>query len=530
VKIKGGLGVLVLAIGLCVSQANAQVQSHGIIVDKGCDVNLCIGDAMLCEFAVSYNDDFGDTTELIEAWDMVDTDGDTVGDVRVPEVGNLEIVSAQGNTTCLVGGSLPCNIGPANSTLSGLPGDPLPGVVVFVQNTYVIEADDVSPLRDQATLIYRDLCDDPDTSGCNEVVDTATASAATTFPNCDDGDACTIDACELGICSNEPIICDDGDLCTTDECVDGECVFTPVDCDDGDACTEDSCDPDTGECVNTPIICDDGDACTEDECVDGICVFTTITCDDSDLCTTDECVDGECVFTPIVCDDGDACTTDECVDGECVFTPIDCDDGDACTIDECIDGECVHTPIVCDDGDACTTDECVDGECVFTPIDCDDGDECTLDECVDGECVFTPIDPPPPGCADFAGCTPGFWKQRHHFEYWVGYSPEDLYEDVFGVEAIALDGKTLLEAAGMGGGGEIALGRHAVAALLNSTNPEVEYFYTTDMVIMAVQEAYASGMFNMVKDDLEMQNELGCTVDKSKDGEGSGARGLRGGR
>ncbi|MBW2504022.1 MAG: hypothetical protein JRE16_05570, partial [Deltaproteobacteria bacterium] len=69
------------------------------------------------------------------------------------------------------------------------------------------------------------------------------------------------------------------------------------------------------------------------------------------------------------------------------------------------------------------------------------------------------------------GCTPGYWKQAHHFDSWTGFEPDDSYEAVFGVSATCQDGLTLLEALKKGGGGECALGRHAVAALLNASNP-----------------------------------------------------------
>ena len=115
---------------------------------------------------------------------------------------------------------------------------------------------------------------------------------------------------------------------------------------------------------------------------------------------------------------------------------------------------------------------------------------------------------PPPGGGE--GCTPGYWKQRHHLDSWVGHAPDDAYEAVFGVDA-SFD-KTLQEALGQGGGGEKALGRHAVAALLNAANPDVSYFYTEAEVIAAVQEAYATGDFEGAKDQLEEQNELGCPL------------------
>ncbi len=323
------------------------------------------------------------------------------------------------------------------------------------------------------------------------------------FCQCDDDDPCTEDTCFEGECINRPIECGDDDACTEDACVAGECVNTPIDCGDDDECTSDECV--NGECVNTPIDCDDQDNCTTDECVDGECVNTPIDCDDEDSCTSDECVDGECVNTPIDCDDQDSCTTDECVDGECVNTPIDCDDRDACTRDVCVDGNCRNTPIDCDDQDACTEDECVGGECVNTPIDCDDNDECTDDSCVDGECVNEDNGE----CGGGEGCTPGYWKQRHHECNWVGYDTDDSFDAVFGVTSS--HGLTLRGALRQGGGGENALGRHAVAALLNASG-NVESDYTTAQVIAKVQEAYASGNFGPIKNMLAAANEQGCPL------------------
>jgi len=62
------------------------------------------------------------------------------------------------------------------------------------------------------------------------------------------------------------------------------------------------------------------------------------------------------------------------------------------------------------------------------------------------------------------------------------------------------------------GGGENALGRHAVAALLNATNPNVSYLYTQEQVIAMVQQAYASGTFEAIKDLFVLQNEAGCPL------------------
>ncbi len=109
------------------------------------------------------------------------------------------------------------------------------------------------------------------------------------------------------------------------------------------------------------------------------------------------------------------------------------------------------------------------------------------------------------------GCTPGYWKQEHHFDSWVGYSPSDLFETVFGVD-VSYGNPTLLEALKIGGGGEKALGRHAVAALLNTANSNVSYLYSTADVIALVQLAYSTGDFEEVKDQLAGQNEQGCPL------------------
>lgn len=107
---------------------------------------------------------------------------------------------------------------------------------------------------------------------------------------------------------------------------------------------------------------------------------------------------------------------------------------------------------------------------------------------------------------DGEGCTPGFWK--NHPESWTGFSTGDTLEDVFDVpDDLNLDDKTLLEALEEGGGDVDALLRHAVAALLNSANPDVEFGLTTGQVIEATNEALASGDYESTKDMFEGLNE-----------------------
>jgi cysteine-rich repeat protein len=137
--------------------------------------------------------------------------------------------------------------------------------------------------------------------------------------------------------------------------------------------------------------------------------------------------------------------------------------------------------------------------------ECDDGNNMDGDGC-DAMCMIEEM--------GGEGCTPGYWKQEHHFGNWVGYSPTDVFDDVFGVEA--LGDATLLDALWARGGGLYALARHATAALLNTANSEVDYMYTEAEVIALVQEAVASGEYNWAKDQLAYANEEGCPLGRAE--------------
>jgi hypothetical protein len=100
------------------------------------------------------------------------------------------------------------------------------------------------------------------------------------------------------------------------------------------------------------------------------------------------------------------------------------------------------------------------------------------------------------------GCTPGYWKQEHHFDSWVGYAPTDYYDVVFGIGPHI----TLLAALQYQGGGNYgSFLRHSVAALLNSTS--ISYDLSTAEVIQLVQDTFTSGDFASGKDTLEGFNE-----------------------
>jgi hypothetical protein len=119
------------------------------------------------------------------------------------------------------------------------------------------------------------------------------------------------------------------------------------------------------------------------------------------------------------------------------------------------------------------------------------------------------------------GCTPGYWKQSQHFDSWFGYTPNQTLESVFDVpDGLGYDNTTLLEALNFGGGSGVAGGarillRSAVAALLNSSSPDVDYTMTTGEVIAAVNAALASGsratMLTLAA-ELDTDNNLGCPL------------------
>ena len=76
----------------------------------------------------------------------------------------------------------------------------------------------------------------------------------------------------------------------------------------------------------------------------------------------------------------------------------------------------------------------------------------------------------------------------------------------------AFPGKTLLEVLSTGGGGLDALGRHAVAALLNSAPGAPDYPLTTAQVIAGFNAAFASGNYENQKNIFDRYNNLGCPL------------------
>lgn len=127
-----------------------------------------------------------------------------------------------------------------------------------------------------------------------------------------------------------------------------------------------------------------------------------------------------------------------------------------------------------------------------------------------------PPPPPPPGGE---GCTPGYWK--NHLDSWAatGYSPSQTLASVFSGTG-TLGSKTLLEALSFGGGSSLTakkqiLLRAAVASLLNSAHPDVDFDQTTAEVIATVNAALAltdGNAITAIAGDLDDSNNAGCPL------------------
>jgi len=130
-----------------------------------------------------------------------------------------------------------------------------------VKTTNVPEAERVGGVRDLTSDAV-----DPFTLDCAVVAD------------CDDGNPCTVDACDAatGACSYTNVAdntsCADGNVCNGAEvCLEGVCLIgTPLVCVDGNECTTSTCDSALG-CQFPPVM--DGTPCNGGMgmCVAGVC-------------------------------------------------------------------------------------------------------------------------------------------------------------------------------------------------------------------------------------------------------------------
>lgn len=131
---------------------------------------------------------------------------------------------------------------------------------------------------------------------------------------------------------------------------------------------------------------------------------------------------------------------------------------------------------------------------------------------------LAPPPPPPPPTGD-QGCTPGYWKQPHHFDSWpAGVTPATSFESIFG--NIPGDDLPFLFALDGGGGPGIAgalsiLRRAAAAAYLNAASNGVHYGLSPAQVVAQVYNAATSGHRGTILDlatTLDQLNNKGCPL------------------
>ena len=295
---------------------------------------------------------------------------------------------------------------------------------------------------------------------------------------CDDGNNDDGDGCSAN-CTIEPY-CGDGVVDTGEECDDGNNV-------DGDGCS--------ATCTVEPY-CGDGVVDSNEECDDGNNVdgdgcsancTTEPFCGDGNLDPGEGCDDGNNV-------NGDGCSADCTVEPYCGDGVVDdgeqCDDGNNVDGDGC-SSTCMTEPY-CGDGVVDPGEQCDDGNN-------DDGDGCSATCEIEG---------------GGQGCTPGYWKQEQHFGSWMGYSPDDKFSDVFGSDEFG--DMTLLMVLKQGGGGTKALGRHAVAALLNAASNYVSYDRSEMQVKMMFNRAINEEIVEETKDVFNYFNEQGCPLGRAE--------------
>lgn len=123
-----------------------------------------------------------------------------------------------------------------------------------------------------------------------------------------------------------------------------------------------------------------------------------------------------------------------------------------------------------------------------------------------------------------AGCTPGYWRQEHHFDSWpAGIVPGDEIDDICDGWASACgheftyipDEITLLDALWAKGGGENAFLRHGAAALLSSLHEDVA-LPDTCSVCGNLNDPYGPDPvhdFQWHKNWFAGYNEIGCPLD-----------------
>lgn len=121
------------------------------------------------------------------------------------------------------------------------------------------------------------------------------------------------------------------------------------------------------------------------------------------------------------------------------------------------------------------------------------------------------------------GCTPGYWKQSHHFDSWTApLDPTSMFTDPGftspGSDARVKRGRnendvaSQLDALEANQGGLAALTRHAMAALLNAASSGVSYAFTQAEVIQMYNDALSGAL------DVETTKDLFDAANNGPDG------------
>lgn len=227
-----------------------------------------------------------------------------------------------------------------------------------------------------------------------------------------------------------------------------------------------------------------------------------------DLTTYDAISESISTVTVPCCGDGILDEGEGCDDGNNIS-------GDGCSMDCTEEALCgdgiIDVGETCDDGNNEDGDGC-SSTCQIEPF-CGDGNLDPGEQCDDGNqengdgCSMT--------CGEEIGgegCTPGYWKQSHHFDSWPSpLTPDTPFSAVF---EDSFPGMSLHYVLAQGGGGLNALGRHTVAALLNAASPGVSYDRSSDQVIEMFNGIYPGEKngYEGVKNVFNYFNELGCPL------------------
>lgn len=114
--------------------------------------------------------------------------------------------------------------------------------------------------------------------------------------------------------------------------------------------------------------------------------------------------------------------------------------------------------------------------------------------------------PPPPGGGNNHGCPSDHWKKYGH--KWKSFKHGDKFGAVFGVQGGG--NRSMKDALDSRGGGAKGLEREAAAALLNASDPNMNYFYSAAEVKAIVKNAHNTKDYDTAIGLLKQQNNCGC--------------------